>query len=141
MCLSTHRVRRFRRRVLGTFELWEKAFSARCGLAVDSVGRVYSRLCMEPDEISNLKDPHTPLPKGYVPQPRRKARSQNAAVQAVQVVSLKITSEVACQTDATDHPSAGTILRGDAPSRIDLSYGAVPSYLRSARSALASHYS
>ncbi len=74
----------------------ENAFLSRCGVAVNSVGRVYTRLCLEENELTELKEENTPVPKTWFPKPRRKARSENFAVQAVQVVSSKSTSEVAC---------------------------------------------
>ena len=105
---------------LGSFELKENAFLSRCGVAVNSVGRVYTRLNMEEGDLTDLKEENTPMPKTWFPKPKRKARSQNAAVQAVQVVSSKTTSEDACQTDATVEPPASSTLRGDAPAHGDL---------------------
>ena len=51
--------------LLGTYELKGNAFLNRCGVAVDTVGRVYTRLSLEEHDLGGLKKENTPVPKNW----------------------------------------------------------------------------
>ena len=50
---------------LFTFELKENAFLNRCGVAVDTVGRVYTRLSLDENDLGGLKKENTLVPKNW----------------------------------------------------------------------------
>ena len=51
-------------------------------------------------DLEGLKKVHAPVPKRWDTRPKRNAKTQNAAVQAMPVYTTRLTAEVACQTDA-----------------------------------------